>query len=58
MEELEPIPLQVMKSYLKLQCKFKNLFGSLLRDARQMSTPVYKVYQSDIVSRITIPKYQ
>ena len=55
MEELEAIPLQVMKPNLKLWCKFKNPLSSLLGDARQVSAPVYKVDQSDILSRIAIP---
>ena len=55
MVELEPIPLQVMKSNLKQWCKFKNLLSSILGDARQVLAPVYKVRQSDILSRVTIP---
>ena len=55
MEELGVIPLQVMKPNLKPRCKFENPLSSLLRDARQVSAPVYKVYQSDILSRIAIP---
>ena len=55
MEELEAIPLQVMKPNLKPRCKFENLLSSLLRDARQVSAPVYKVHQSDILSSIALP---
>ena len=55
MEELEAIPLQVVKPNLKLRCKFENPLSSLLGDARQVSAQVYKVDQSDILSRIAIP---
>ena len=55
MEELEAIPLQVMKPNLKPRCKFENPLSSLLGDARQVSAPVYKVHQSNILNRIAIP---
>ena len=55
MEELKSIPLQVMKPNLKQRRKFKNPLSSLLGDARQVPAPVYKVHQSDILSRIAIP---
>ena len=40
MEELESIPLQVMKPNLKQRCKFKDPLSSLLGDTRQVSAPV------------------
>ena len=58
MKELKPIPVQIMKPNLKLRCKFKNPPSSLLRDTRQVSAPVYKVCQSNILSRIAKPVYQ
>ena len=58
MEELELIPLQVVKLDFKLRWKFKNSLSSLLADVRQVSAPVHKVCQSDILSGITIPIYQ
>ena len=43
MEELEWIPLQIMKPNLNLRCKFENPLSSILGDDGQVSAPLHKV---------------